>query len=67
MIILVKDKIPHGSFYFLILPDSAAGLPHRYTVYRVPSSPSGKIGIIGQELPLADARKVVKTWMAKNA
>lgn len=52
--------------YFLIVPDNAAGLPGRYTVYRVPSSPRRRIRVVGRELPLGFARKHVARLMEKE-
>lgn len=44
----------------LITYDFAAGHPGRYTVYKIPSSPSRPTKTIGLELPLRDAKKIAK-------
>lgn len=50
--------------YFFIVPDNAAGQPDRYTVYKLPPSPSQfrleQIEIIGRELDLETAKRVIK-------
>lgn len=53
----VTKRVGYGQFYYLIVPDHAAGRKNRYTVYKIPSSPSGKIKIIGRELLMSQARK----------
>ena len=56
--IIVKKRVGYDGSYFLIIPDHAAGLPNRYTVYRVPASPSRRIKIVGRELDLKTANKI---------
>jgi hypothetical protein len=58
--LLTRKRIQHELHYYVILPDNAAGSGGRYTVYRMPSSPSRKITIIGRELPLGHAQRIVR-------
>jgi hypothetical protein len=51
-------RVGYEGHYCVIIPDHAAGRPKRYSVYRLPSSPSRPIKVIGRELPLGHARKV---------
>lgn len=55
-------RINHDDCYILILPDMAAGIKNRYTVYKIPSSPANKIKIIGRELDIRTARKIAKQY-----
>lgn len=55
-----QTKIPYEGFYYLIVPDAAAGKKGRYSVYRIPSSPSRRIKVVGRELSLSNARQVVE-------
>ncbi len=57
---LIKKRIPYEGNYFLIVPDIAAGRRFRYTVYKIPSSPSRRIKVIGREIDLKTARRIVK-------
>ncbi len=59
-IILETKKRNFLGHYYVIIPDNAAGYKHRYTVYRMPDSAGGEIVIIGRELPLGFAKKIVK-------
>lgn len=56
------EKIEYNEGYFLIVPDAAAGSPDRFTVYRIPSSPSRRVRVIGRELPLGTAREVIRQF-----
>lgn len=47
-------------FYCLIVPDPTAGHSSRYTVYKVPLKPSGKIKTIGREQTLKFARLQIR-------
>lgn len=47
--------------YVLIVPDNASGRENRYTVYRIPPSTGRYIRVIGRELPLGFAKKIVQT------
>jgi hypothetical protein len=58
--LLTTKRIQYGLHYYVILPDNSAGSVGRYTVYRIPSSPSRKISIIGRELPLGHAQRIVR-------
>lgn len=51
-------KVGTFGHYNLIVRDTGSGMPNRYTVYRIPSSPSGRVRIIGRELPLKFAKKL---------
>lgn len=57
---VLTKKIDRADAYFMIVPDNAAGLPNRFTLYRIPSSPSGRMKILGRELPLAHCRRIVR-------
>lgn len=63
-ILVTRHKVGYHGCYFVILPDHAAGLPHRYTVWRLGSSPRvGKGGgavVVGRELDLPCAKKLLK-------
>jgi hypothetical protein len=50
---------PEGPGYFLIVPDHASGRRSRYTVYIIPASPSGRVRVVGRELPLRDCRRLI--------
>ena len=56
----------HEGNYFLIVPDHGSGRSNRYTVYRIPSAPYPDkwmaIEIIGRELLLREAKKVIKRF-----
>lgn len=72
-IVVVKDKMPTDGeggrlpgYYFVILPNSAAGKPNRYDIYRIPSG-SGRIKVVGQELTLGFAKRHAKSLAAKLA
>ncbi len=49
-----------SGFYYVIVPDCAAGKRNRYTLYRIPNSPSKKIRILGRELPYRLCVKIAK-------
>lgn len=55
---VIKNRIGYDNHYCLIVPDHAAGMRNRFTVYRIPSCPGKRIRIIGRELPLGFARKI---------
>lgn len=60
-LIVEKKRIDYNDYYCLIVPDMAAGLKYRYTVYRITASPRKKsIKIIGRELDLPLAKKVAR-------
>lgn len=59
-LIVETRRVGYEGKYFLIIPDHAAGKPRRFTVYAVPSSPSGRLRVIGRELPLGHAREVAQ-------
>ena len=66
-LIVSKKRIGYDNYHYLIVPDEAAGRKYRYTVYQIPTSPSRKIKVIGLELPLEYARKVVKKHEKSHA
>lgn len=53
--VVEQRRVGHGGCYYVIVPDHAAGLPRRFTVYRVPASPSRRVRIVGRELRFNDA------------
>lgn len=62
-----KSRIGYYEKHYLVIPDEAAG-KFRYTVYEIPSSPSRRIRVLGRELDLRTARKLVclaSAWQAK--
>jgi len=61
---IVTKRIEYEDYYFLILPDIAAGSKGRYTVYRISSSPgtTGRCVVIGRELKLAYCKKLVAKY-----
>jgi len=65
---IITTRIPYPTHYYLILPNVAAGTKGRYTVYRIPSSetPSRRIKVIGRELPLGHAKRVVQKWKEED-
>lgn len=52
--------------YYLIVPDHAAGLPRRYTVYLIPSSPSQPVLVLGRELPINVCKSVIRKHKAQE-
>lgn len=62
-----RKRVGYHGFYYLILPNHAAGKLYRYTIYKIPSSPScnpyDKIKIVGRELTLKDAREITKNFL----
>lgn len=57
-IIEETHRVGYNGSYYLIIPDHAAGIPGRYTVYKIPSTPAKKIKIIGRSLSLGLARRM---------
>lgn len=55
-----QKRVGYDGAYFLIVPDHAAGRPRRFTVYRVPASPSRRVRVVGRELTLGHARRIAK-------
>jgi hypothetical protein len=64
LIIGTTERVGYYGCYYLIVPDHAAGHRGRYTVYRIPASPSRRVKIVGRELPLAYARKYARKLQA---
>jgi len=58
----IKTRIGYEEYYFLIVPDVAAGKKYRYTMYRVPSSPSRRIKVVARECTLKDCRLIAKRY-----
>ena len=58
----IKTRIGYDEYYFLIVPDVAAGKKHRYTMYRVPSSHSRSIKVVARECTLQDCRLIAKNY-----
>lgn len=56
-------RVGYDGCYILIVPDHGSGHRNRFTVYRVPASPSRPIKIIGFELPLGFAKKIARKEM----
>lgn len=54
----ILRRVGYEGHYCLIVPDHAAGRRSRFTVYRIPSSPSRNVRVIGRELTLGQARRV---------
>jgi hypothetical protein len=68
---IITERFPtdlgmNGQYYYLIVPDMAAGRKFRFTVYRIPSSPSRRVKIIGRELDMITAQKVIRSWKKKD-
>lgn len=59
---LITQRIDYKAFYFLIVPDMAAGRKDAYTVYRIPSSPSRRIKVIARECDLDFCKKLCKNY-----
>jgi hypothetical protein len=59
-IIIKKKKVGYDGRYYLIIPDHAAGRSNVYTVYKIPSSPSREVEIIGRELDLKLAKEIAR-------
>lgn len=59
-ILSTTRRVGYRGHYYLIVPDHAAGHRGRYTVYKIPGSPSGLTKVVGRELPLGYARRLVK-------
>lgn len=46
-----KSYLKYGKKWtYLVVPDYAAGRHNRFTIYRIPKSPSRRIKIVGREL-----------------
>lgn len=62
---IVKKRIEYEDYYFVILPDIAAGLK-RYTAYRIGSSPGagkqGRTKVIARGCSLKICKKVVRDY-----
>ena len=58
----IKTRIGYEEYYFLIVPDVAAGKKYRYTMYRVPSSPSRRIKLVARECTLAHCRLIARNY-----
>jgi len=56
-----KKRVGYRGDYYLIVPDHAAGRRNRFTVYRIPSSPSRRTRILGRELTWAHCMRIAKT------
>lgn len=65
-ILETKRLVGYHGCYFLIVPDHAAGRRFRYTIYRIPAAPSGRVRVVGRELDLKYARAYVKKLIAKE-
>lgn len=59
MIFKTRTIIVDG-YVYLVVQDPMAGRRHVYTVYKIPLSGDKVAAIIGRELPLPDARKVIR-------
>ena len=59
-LIVLKEvkRVGYYGSYCLIVPDHAAGRRNRFTVYRIPASPSRRVKVIGRELSLGYAQLV---------
>jgi len=58
--IIEPYKVGYDGCHYLIIPDEAAGCRRRYTVYRIPATTAHRVKIIGRELPLGLAKRVVE-------
>ena len=65
MLIIEKRRVGYDGKYALIVPDHAAGKPNRFTVYLIPSSPSRKVRVVGQELTLGVSKRIAKHHLDK--
>ena len=61
--IVHTNRIKFGNSYFVILPDVACGRKNRYVVYRIPTTGMKTPIIIGRELPLGFAKKIVEKYV----
>ena len=59
-IIIHDRRVGYDRCYYLVVPDHAAGRRHRYTVYRIPSSPARPVRIVGRELSRGYALKIAR-------
>lgn len=58
-VVETRKVIPYGKSYFAVVPDPAAGARFRYTVYELPTTGGKEALVIGRELDLRTARRVV--------
>lgn len=65
-LIFTKTRVGYYGHYYLIVPDHAAGMRNRFTVYRIPASPSRRIKVVGRELTLGHAKRVVEQLTQKG-
>lgn len=54
-VIVSTRRVGYDGHYFFIVPDHASGRRNRFTIYRVPASPSRRVKIVGRELSLGYA------------
>ncbi len=59
-------RVGHDGCVCVIVPDNASGGRDRYTVYRLPGSPSRGVRVIGRELPWSDAVRVSKQEVSRT-
>lgn len=60
VIIAHERRVGYYGVYYVILPDHASGRRRRFTVYKMPASPSRRTKIVGRELTLGYAIRLVK-------
>jgi len=64
--ITTEKRVGYYGCYFVIVPDHAAGRRKRFTVYRIPATPSARVRIVGRELTFGFAKKYVHRLMNKK-
>lgn len=68
--ISTTKRVGYDGIYFAIVPDHGAGRRGRYTVYALPAHPTHRTHevaeIIGRELTLGQARKVIESRRWEN-
>ena len=71
---IITKRVDYLDCYYLIIPDIAAGLPDRFTVYVLPTSGGvqqknngdKRVKIIGRELDLPYSRRLVREHHRKH-
>ena len=60
VVLVTRIRVGYDGSYRVVVPDHASGKANRFTVYRLPASPSRRTQVLGRELPLKLAMTVAK-------
>lgn len=62
-----KTIVGYDGCHYVIVPDEAAGRRQRFTLYRLPSSPSRRVRVLGRELRLGSCMGIVRKAMQQSS